>query len=199
MNDRWPQSLNDDRVRTYAVSKISPGRRQISITVAKAGLVSSYLHMLKSPVEPFEATIKGFGGTFTCFEGGQALPHMLWVAGGVGITPFLAMYRALRESGRPIPGIDLAYACRLEEVNLLRALAGVRVRLFDSKAHAAPAGDAAWQFYRRRMEAADFSDDTLLARATVFVCGPDALMANVTSWLEGRVEPGRLRLERFHA
>jgi len=88
MNEHDPQSLNDDYVRTFTVSKVSPDRRWISITVKKSGFVSSYLHSLTvRSAAPFEVNLKGFGGTFTCFEDGCALPRMLWVAGGVGVTP----------------------------------------------------------------------------------------------------------------
>lgn len=197
MNDRDPRSLNDDFVRSFTVSKVSPDRRQISITVKKAGVVSSFLHSLSSgAVEPVEVDLKGFGGTFTCFENGQPIPHMLWVAGGVGITPFLAMVRALRESGEPLPDIELAYSCRGDEIELVREMTDIRIRVFDS---GAPAGAAfgGREIARRRVRASDFDDEALLDRATVFVCGPEGFMADVRSWLEPKLDPTRLRFESF--
>jgi ferredoxin-NADP reductase/predicted pyridoxine 5'-phosphate oxidase superfamily flavin-nucleotide-binding protein len=198
MNSLYPQSLNDDHVRAFTVSKLSPDRRQLSITVKKAGLVSGYLHALSSRRDPpVEVSLKGFGGTFTCFEQGHAMPHMLWVAGGVGITPFLAMHRALRDSGRPLPEIELFYACRQDEIELIRELTDLEVRVFDSKALVQPAAVERRQFHRRRLTQADFQDLPLLERATVFVCGPPGFTADVTAWLEPRVDPSRLRFERF--
>jgi ferredoxin-NADP reductase len=195
MNDLDPQSLNDDNIRTFTVSKVSSDRRQISITVKKSGAISSYLHSL-SAATPIEVELKGVGGTFTCFVPGREAPPMLWVAGGVGITPFLAMYRALRASGRPLPDIELFYACRLDEVELIRELTDIRVRVFDSKTTIAPPTTHLREVHRRRLRAADFDGLELLDRATVFVCGPEGFMADVKSWLE-HVEPSRLRFESF--
>jgi ferredoxin-NADP reductase len=198
MNDHDPQSLNDDYVRTYTVSRVSPDRRQISITVKKAGFISSYLHALASRHgEPVEVDVRGFGGTFTCFDHGSALPHMIWVAGGVGITPFLAMYRALRDAGQPMPDVELFYSCRGDEIDLIHEMTDIGVRVFDSTAPVErPAVDLR-RYMGRRLRAADFDDVPLLDRATVFLCGPDGFMADVRSWLEPRIEPARLRSESF--
>lgn len=198
MNDRHPQSLNDDHVRTFTASRLSQDRRQLSITVKKSGVISSYLHSLSMDRgEPPLLTLKGVGGTFTCFEQGHALPHMLWVAGGVGVTPFLAMYRALRDSGQPMPEVELLYACRQDEKDLVRGLTGVKVQVFDSTAEPRPAGAGLPEVHGRRLNASDFEGKPMLERATVFVCGPEALMADVRFWLDGKVDPTRVRVERF--
>ena len=198
MNDRDPQSLNDDYVRSFTVSKVSPDRRQISITVKKSGVVSSYLHSLPSVgAGPVDIDLKGFGGTFTCFERGRAIPHMLWVAGGVGITPFLAMCRALRDSDQAMPEIVLSYSCRRDEIDLVREMTEIDVRVFDSKAAVDRPPVGVRELHRRRVRASDFDDQDLLDRATVFVCGPDGFMADVRSWIEPRVDPARLRFESF--
>jgi ferredoxin-NADP reductase len=214
MNDRNPQSLNDDYVRTFTISRVSPDRRQISITVKKAGVISSYLHSLavRPGVDPVEIDLKGFGGTFTCFENGRAVPRMLWVAGGVGITPFLAMYRALRASGQPMPDIQLFYSCRSDEIELVREMTDIEVRVFDSKLSVDSPTVGGRVLHRRRLQASDFDarsdrsardeptrsiEKSRLDGATVFVCGPDTFMTDVRSWLEGRLEPARLRFESF--
>jgi uncharacterized protein len=206
MNDDDPQALNDDLVRTFTVSRLSPDARQIAITVKKAGALSSYLHALRLvPDEPFRLGLKGFGGTFTCFEDGRPIPRMLWIAGGVGITPFLAMYRALRASGEPLPAIELFYSCRGDEVALVRELTDIEVRIFDSTAQTPALTDAAGprRVFPRRVTAADFergSDGAagpLAEDPTVFVCGPASFMADVKTWLEPQVPAGRLRFEDF--
>ena len=198
MNNLDPQSLNDDYVRTYTVSKVSPDRRQISITVKKAGVVSSYLHSLanrRGP--PIEIDLLGFGGTFTCLEEGRVLPHMLWVAGGVGITPFLAMHRALRDSGRPMPDVELFYSCRGDEIVLIDGMTDIEVRVFDSTGKAQSASGDGRRVHPRRLRATDFDDVPTLDDAIVYVCGPDRFMADVRAWLEPRIDPGRLRFESF--
>ena len=198
MNDHDPQSLNDDHVRTFTVSKVSPDRRQISITVKKSGVVSSYLHSLAGRSgKPIEVNLKGFGGTFTCFDDGRAPTRMLWVAGGVGITPFLAMYRALGVAGEPTPEIDLFYSCTGDEIDLVREMTDIRVHVFDSKAPLESRATEGRQVHRRRLRAADFDGVETLDRAIVFVCGPDGFMADVRAWLEPRIKPERLRFESF--
>ncbi|HEY0252070.1 MAG TPA: hypothetical protein VGC41_11115, partial [Kofleriaceae bacterium] len=169
--------------------RVSSDRRQISITVKKAGFVSSYLHSLAN--RRVEVDVLGFGGSFDAFENGHPLPRMLWIAGGVGITPFLAMYRALRASGEPMPDIELFYACRLDEADLVRELTGITIHIFDSKA---PPDS---QVNRRRIRAEDF-DAVTLDGATVFVCGPESFMEDVRSWIEPKVDPARLRFEHFN-
>jgi ferredoxin-NADP reductase len=196
MNDRHPRSLNDDLVRTFTVSKIAGDGRQFSITVKKSGIVSSYLHSLKITAEPMQLTVKGVGGTFSCFENGRALPRMVWVAGGVGLTPFLAMHRALRTSGEPMPRIDVLFACRDDEIDLIREMKDLRVQVFDSTRTTASPADGSLEVHARRMGAGDLTplvDDG----ATVFVCGPPSLTSHAAWWLDGTIEPGKLRTERF--
>jgi len=196
MNDRHPQSLNDDLVRTFTVSKIEGGGRRFSITVKKSGVVSSYLHGLSMTPEPFDVIVKGVGGTFSHIEDGRALGRMVWVAGGVGVTPFLAMYRALRASGDPMPQIDLLYACRDDEVALVRELTEVRVQIFDSRGTAEIPTSGALAKHARRMRAGDVTP-LVGDGATVFVCGPPGLIKDVASWVDGSLEPSKLRVERF--
>jgi ferredoxin-NADP reductase len=197
MNARDPQSLNDDYVRTFTVSKLSRDGLRLSITVKKSGVISSYLHALKPGAAVKDFRIQGFGGSFTCFEQGRALPHMLWVAAGVGVTPFLAMYRALRASGEPMPEVELWYACRGDEVALVRELTDVRVRVFDATAQTETPPDTLRAVHRRRLREDDFESAPVLRRATVFVCGPEGFMADVTAWLARRVDASRVRVERF--
>ena len=198
MNDRDPRSLNDDLVRSFTVSKVSPDRRRISITVKKAGVVSSFLHSLagRPGDEPVEVELKGFGGTFTCFDDGRPIQRMLWVAGGVGITPFLAMYRALRDAGGPMPDIQLLYACRRDEVALIREMTDIDVTIFDTRSPVERAPVGRRSYHRRRLRASDLDDPSRHDR-TVFVCGPAGFMADVRSWLDGRVDPAQLRFESF--
>ncbi len=198
MNEGNPQSLNDDYVRTYTVSAISQDRRQIAITVKKSGVVSSFLHaQTLDDHPPLEIELKGVGGVFTCFDAGGVAPEMIWVAGGAGITPFLAMYRALRASGQPMPKIELYYACRGDELDLIAEMTDIPVRVFDSTPAARTADTALRSFYQRRIRADDLLDAHKLGHKTVFVCGPAGLMADVSAWLDGKVEASRLRFESF--
>ncbi|EAU33071.1 conserved hypothetical protein [Aspergillus terreus NIH2624] len=108
MADSAPGSINDDRVRTWTVSSAHEGIDitwfELTMRKMKGGIVTGALFnaLEKSrsnrrgcPVqieEKVEVEIVGVTGDFT-------LPRMevntLFIAGGIGITPFLAMLGAL--------------------------------------------------------------------------------------------------------
>jgi uncharacterized protein len=198
MNDRDPQSLNDDYVRTYTVSAVSEDKRQIAITVKKSGKVSSFLHaQTLDGDEPLELHLKGLGGNFTCFDESNPVPKMIWVAGGAGITPFLAMYRALRASRQPLPEIELYYSCRGDELDLIAEMTDVDVKVFDSTSSSPLPGASRRTFFDRRITSTDLPEAYQLVDKTIFICGPAGLMANVNSWLDGKIDPSRIRFESF--
>ena len=101
MCDGKPQSINDDFVRTWTVSSsptVSNGvfdsSSTISCTIKRVvgGVVSTYLHSKPIGVE---VPLLGLDGKFSCFDSsGTAVVtdhKMVWMAGGVGITPFMSM------------------------------------------------------------------------------------------------------------
>lgn len=198
MNDRDPQSLNDDYVRTYTVSAISEDKLQIAITVKKSGVVSSFLHaQTLDDDKRLELDLKGLGGNFTCFDENNPVPKMIWVAGGAGITPFLAMYRALRSSGQPLPEIELYYSCRGDELALIAEMSDIDVRVFDSTFSSPLPSTSRRTFFGRRIMSTDLPEVRQLIDKTIFICGPAGLMADVSSWLDGKVDPSRIRFESF--
>lgn len=105
------------------------------------------------------------------------------VAGGIGITPILAMARQLERQGADW---SMLYAGRSGDtmafVDELQALAPDRIRIHaDDRAGGPPA----------LAELATLSPGTL-----VYCCGPEPLLAAVQETL---ADPGCLRLERFKA
>ena len=203
MCDENPQSLNDDFVRTWTVSRISKDKKQISITVKKVGVVSSFLHSVSPITErnPLEVVLRGFGGSFSCFENTQLkTSQMLWVAGGVGITPFLAMYRRLITSDIDDYDIELLYSCRGDEVDLIKEMTkNIRIRVFDSNA-AKKKNDSTtvpYTLFPRRVEETDFNSIPNLTERTAYLCGPVTYMEVVRSWLIPHVTPANIQSENF--
>ncbi|CUA76263.1 hypothetical protein RSOLAG22IIIB_12175 [Rhizoctonia solani] len=100
------QSLNDDGIRTWTVSGQSPsGVLQLTIRQKPGGYVTSRLFAVARKMEQLapglledtrpaglQVSLVGIDGDFTLPSKNQKL---LWVAGGVGITPFLAMLRGM--------------------------------------------------------------------------------------------------------
>ncbi|KEP47036.1 FAD-binding oxidoreductase [Rhizoctonia solani 123E] len=103
-------SLNDDGIRTWTVSGQSPsGALQLTIREKPGGYVTSRLFAIASKMEQMmpglledtrpaglQVSLVGIDGDFMLPSEGKRL---LWVAGGVGITPFLAMLKGMARTG----------------------------------------------------------------------------------------------------
>ena len=167
MNARNPQSVNDDYVRTWTISHVysdtvnggGDGRVvRVGCTIKCAGTVSRYLHSMAvdyittrtststsdqpTPSVVLTVPVVGLGGGFSCFP--NVPPSMVWIAGGVGLTPFIAMLggivRDLNRLGTPtststaVPiRIVLYYACRGSDYKLLTPLLDILNTLPVSK------------------------------------------------------------------
>ncbi|KAJ5319976.1 hypothetical protein PENANT_c040G06131 [Penicillium antarcticum] len=136
MANSAPGSINDDRVRTWTVSSAHEQKNAIcfELTMRKVqggtvtGALFNLLRRQNSKKQdqrtlfdrPISADIVGVTGDF--FMGPGKL-NMLLIAGGIGITPFLAMLSALAARGSKIDGdVALILATREPEimVNLMK-------------------------------------------------------------------------------
>ncbi len=126
----------------------------------------------------------------------QEQQPMVWIAGGIGITPFLSMARTLAVEKNPARPLLLWNARRPEDfiyLDELKASAEV-VQLLDNQ-------EAEWDGMRGKMTKA-FLQGVLtedhLNRAVFFICGPPAMMAAVRTNLSGLgVDNSRMLWERF--
>lgn len=137
MSNDKPSLLNDDRVRTWTVSKVDDADDvswfELTMREVKGGSVTGALFDIvrKSKVvygsssTPNRAVVADMVGVTGDFYLGETGVNALWVAGGIGITPFLAMLNALALRECPKKGdISLALATREPDVmvELLREL-----------------------------------------------------------------------------
>jgi ferredoxin-NADP reductase/ferredoxin len=101
--------------RPYSVSSspawVKEGKYALTVKRAADGFASGWI--LDNWTEGTEVTLSGPEGTF-CYEPLRDAPHVIGVAGGSGITPFLAMAYAIRDG---IEDFDLTvlYGSRTEE------------------------------------------------------------------------------------
>lgn len=132
MADSAPGSINDDRVRTWTVSSAhetaaendEDGVKSFEMAMREmpGGTVTGALFSLlrKNPSynpgqwidvhEEVTAEIVGVTGDFAL---GENPMNMLWVAGGIGVTPFLSMLEALGNRGAHTEGdVVLAFSVR---------------------------------------------------------------------------------------
>lgn len=224
MNEANPQLVNEDFVRTWTLSNASefdaekgffrPANR-ISVTVKRKpdGLMSNFLHeyAARQIEQPMQVDFKGAGVGMSCFApnpsgGPPTIPEkMLWVAGGVGITPFMAMWDGITKLAKNFPKqmsseVDLVFSGRGDDINVLRhfletssALSDclkLHVFAFQSAGEASSEAqtalnvltqefpNAALCVEQRRVETSDLGTIDDLAAQEVFLCGPDPM----TDW-----------------
>ncbi|PYI05163.1 hypothetical protein BO78DRAFT_447783 [Aspergillus sclerotiicarbonarius CBS 121057] len=227
MSEDAPGEINDDRVRTWTVSSAHEGVEgvgvegfELTMREMKGGVVTGALfNLLRSrELKPggmvqFDASVcVDIVGTTGDFILGTGKLDVLWVAGGIGITPFLAMLRALAGRGGSVQGdVVLVLATREPRVMVglvKEALGGmplavrVRVEVFTSSeggfdvggvvrpnvsvsVHKGRVGREYWRGVSKDKE--------------VFVCGPGGFGDEVVEGLRGAgISPGQIHREGFY-
>lgn len=137
-------------------------------------------------------------GDFVVPDVDQRTDHLVLISGGSGITPVLAMLRALVDDGHGGPvtfvhyaltAADVCYRAELDE--LVAALP--RGRLLLGLTEEPGAGDLDGFFGAQHLATIAAQPD----RAQFFLCGPAPLMAAVTDHLAALGLADRVHLERF--
>ncbi len=234
MYEANPQLVNEDYVRTWTLSSASDfdaqhnlfrASNQVSVTVKrkKGGLISNLLHDNADTLiaQNLPVTFKGTGAGFSCFshsdESAQPrLPEqMLWISGGAGVTPFMAMWDGIFKVAKAHPSkvktdIVLMFAGRDDDVNVLGEFAAqqselapnvtLRIQAFQSSQNASSVTQStqtstqSLRVKQRRMEFGDIQSVSDLMAREVFLCGPEALM----SWSEATLTDLGVAQARIH-
>jgi ferredoxin-NADP reductase len=243
MNEPNPQLVNEDYVRTWTISNTPvfdsdsnefAATNQVSVTVKRkpGGLMSNVLHAnaYKLIEQRLPVEFKGSGAGFTCFTPGtQNAPpsvsfKMLWIAGGVGITPFMAMWDGILQLANAHPqtttDIVLLFSGRGDDIKVLEHFvrqigpgpANVKLRIVafqsigDDSLVAKSAredlcltfSEDALQIKERRAQVEDIQSISALDKREVYMCGPDALMRwSDATLITLNVEEGRRHRESF--
>ncbi|WP_299669440.1 pyridoxamine 5'-phosphate oxidase family protein [uncultured Ruegeria sp.] len=240
MSETNPQLVNEDYVRTWTISNTPSfdaesnafgAANQVNVTVKRkaGGLMSNVLHnnAHKLITDGLPIDFKGIGTGFTCFsQGDEGAPpnipsKMLWIAGGVGITPFMAMWDGILELANAHPQrtpteIVLLFSGRGDDIKVLEHFAThsgtisaqvkLRVAAFQSLGNdpltARSAGDDLRQAFpedvlrleERRVQNDDIQSISELDAREVYMCGPDALMI----WSEAALTELDVEVVRRH-
>jgi predicted ferric reductase len=146
----------------------APGERLLSFAIKALGDGTSQLPGVVQPGMP--AVIRGPFGRFTHQKG---TPRQLWIAGGIGVTPFLSWMRAIDEQP-PRGPVDLFYTAAGPDVpyaDEMQAIAAdcdlIRTHILDSRHERLTAGQVLASTNGER-------PGTL----SVFMCGPDRMTRN---------------------
>ncbi len=152
----------------YTVSKVTEDG-SLSLSIKALGNCTQHIQLLEPGVA---VRLQGPYGTFLL---DRPLSAEIWIAGGIGITPFLALLRSYPVMQKT----DLVYVHREHEQvpyeQELQAYATVQVEL---------------QVYSLIMENDPMPLFALLAnidelkQRQIYLCGPPLLIAKVTSWLQ---------------
>ena len=162
----------------------APGERRLRMTVKAVG---DYTRALRTLEVGADAVVEGPYGSFShrnVPERGQ-----VWLAGGIGVTPFLSMARSLGNRGGP--AVDFYYCVEHEaEAHFSDELRAVGERREDFRVFLVPR-DEAGLITAERIE--EQSGD--LASRAFLICGPPAMIAALRSQLLAKGVPA----ERIHA
>jgi predicted ferric reductase/mono/diheme cytochrome c family protein len=165
----------------------APHERTLRITVKAVG---DYTRALRGLEEGAEAIVEGPYGAFS-HRGLPGRRH-LWLAGGIGVTPFLSMARSLRYANEP--AVDFYYCVeRAEEAHFLDELRAIAARRGDFRV-TVMARDEVDLLTAERL-AREHGD---LAEREILICGPPAMIESLRSQLLAHGVPGdRIHAEEF--
>ncbi len=193
--------------RAYSASSSHLDPSQVTITVKRVdgGRVSS--HLVAHAAAGQRLSVLGPSGDFTLVAEPRAARHIVAIAGGSGITPIMAIARAVL-AVEPSSRVTLLYGNRdaasiifAAELDRLAATSAGRldVRHVLEDPHGR-AGAAAGRLDRDTVAAQLTAAGDLAAGATYYVCGPEAMMAAARAALVDRgVAAELIREERFAA
>jgi len=131
-------------------------------------------------------------GPYGRFDFVAAQARQIWIAGGIGLTPFVARLEALASAGGKPPPIDLFYCTRQVDADIVARLsagaaaAGVCLHVIDSSR-----GDS---LSVERL----LADVPAWAEASIWFCGPTAFGLAIRAGLTARgLAPGAFHQEAF--
>lgn len=185
-----------DQARSYSFSSMpKDGVVEFLVRNIPGGAMSSYLTDRAAPGQP--VTVTGPIGSFYLRDVRRPL---LFLAGGTGLAPFLAMLEEIETIGSAFP-IHLVYGVTndadLVETDKLRGFAE-RVPTFTFETVVA-SGDSA---HGRKGYVTDHLPDAALngGDVDVYLCGPPPMVDAVRSHLAARgVKPANFYFEKFSA
>ncbi|OBR09449.1 Oxidoreductase FAD-binding domain-containing protein [Colletotrichum higginsianum IMI 349063] len=196
MRDDEPQSLNDDFVRTFTVSRPpSEDCSEVEITARRKGPVTDLLWRWNLRV-PLEVPLLGFGGEEAFRLGRRGREdgvEEVFVAAGVGITPLLAQAGGVLGLGGRL---RVYWSVRGQDVKLVRdvcgridGLAGV-MRVFitgrveeEEEAVITEIEALGAAVEKRRLGEADVKGGT--SKRRFFLCTGQEMLKALNGWLEG--------------
>jgi predicted ferric reductase/mono/diheme cytochrome c family protein len=162
----------------------APGEQTLRITVKAVG---DYTRALRRLEADDEVIVEGPYGAFS--HRNVRNSKQIWMAGGIGVTPFLSMARSLGDGDEPV--VDFFYCVEHEEeAHFLDELRAISDRRGDFRVYLVPRDTEG--FLTAERVAATSGD---VSYQDVLICGPPAMIESLRSQLLARGVPA----EQIHA
>lgn len=167
----------------------APGEGRLRFSIKAAG---DWTRRLAGALQPgARARVDGCYGMFDYLAGG---PRQVWIAGGIGVTPFLSWVRSL--DAAPTHSIAFVYAVRAESDALFWeefAEAAARLERFRAFLNVS-SRDGSLTLEKIAAQA-----DGDLAEQHYYLCGPAAMTVSLTAQLRACGVPSRqIHFEEFN-
>ncbi|MBA3331155.1 MAG: c-type cytochrome [Actinobacteria bacterium] len=165
----------------------APGEPTLRVTVKAVGDYTRALRELESGAD---AIVEGSYGSFS--HRNVPSRKQIWIAGGIGVTPFLSMARSLRDHDEP--SVDFYYCVEHEEeAHFLDELHGIAARRDDFRVFLVARDEVGFLTAAR---IAEESGD--LSSRGVLICGPPAMIGSLRSQLIANGVPAaQINAEEF--
>jgi predicted ferric reductase len=165
----------------------APGEPRLRITVKAVG---DYTRALRSLEAGAEAVVEGPYGSFSH----RNVPNrrQIWLAGGIGVTPFLSMARSIGDEDRL--EVDFYYCVEhAEEAHFLDELRQAAASRDDFDVVLVPRDTEGFLSAERLA-----TEQPDLDSANILICGPPAMIDNLRAQLRARGIPDvRIHAEEF--
>ncbi len=188
--------------RSYSLSSAPGEAPQVTVERVADGEVSSYLVDLARRGDRVE--VRGPVGGYFVWKPEYVADPLLLVAGGSGIAPLRAMWRAATRAGADV---EVVYSARTRERVIFAeeltgnssGLASVRIHLTrDQPASPVAAGGAGAEYVTGRIDPDRLAASIDPGRTRLYACGPTAFVEAVAATASAAGMPAdRLRTERF--
>ena len=165
----------------------APGETKLRITVKAVG---DYTRAIRGLEPGAEAVVEGAYGSFSHERAGGA--RQIWLAGGIGVTPFLSMARSLGAGEGP--AVDFYYCVEhADEAHFLEELEAIAARRTDFRIVVVPRDQDGF-LTAERLE----NEIGELSSAHTLICGPPAMIESLKSQLVDRGMPSaQIHAEEF--
>jgi predicted ferric reductase len=164
-----------EEIHPFSISS-APNERNLRITVKNLG---DYTADLPHLAVGATAEVEGPFGGFT--EEKARTPYQIWIAGGIGITPFLSRARALASDPGTAAHIDLYYTTNSrEEMLFLQELQQIAARNPQLTIIPHACKEAGY------LSASVLAEKSgTLMEKDIFVCGPPSMMSTILRQCRG--------------